>query len=122
MCVFFFSSRRRHTRCALVTGVKTCALPIHTSFPQSVKLKPGEVVVFAWIVYKSPAQRDRINKKVMADPRLAGMNPKSMPVDGKRMIWGGLRPAVELGGGRRGTFESATFPRQTGRAAGRERG
>ena len=68
----------------------------HTSFPQSVKLKPGEVVVFAWIVYKSRAQRDRINKKVMADPRLAGMDPKSMPFDGKRMFWGGFKPVVEL--------------------------
>lgn len=68
----------------------------HTSFPQSVKLKPGEVVVFAWIVYKSRAQRDRINKLVMADPRLAGMDPKSMPFDGKRMIWGGFKPVVEL--------------------------
>src|SRR3546814_4778169 len=33
MCVFFFSSRRRHTRCALVTGVQTCALPISASPP-----------------------------------------------------------------------------------------
>lgn len=68
----------------------------HTSFPQSVKLKPGEVVVFSWIVYKSRAQRDRINKQVMADPRLAGMAPKSMPFDGKRMIWGGFKTFVEL--------------------------
>ncbi|MFC3715679.1 DUF1428 domain-containing protein [Luteimonas soli] len=68
----------------------------HTSFPQSVKLKPGEVVVFSWIVYKSRAQRDRINKQVMADPRLAGMDPKSMPFDGKRMIWGGFKTFVEL--------------------------
>jgi uncharacterized protein YbaA (DUF1428 family) len=68
----------------------------HTSFPQSVKLKPGEVVVFSWIVYKSRAQRDRINKQVMADPRLAGMDPKSMPFDGKRMIWGGFKTFMEL--------------------------
>ena len=68
----------------------------HTSFPQSVKLKPGEVVVFSWIVYRSRAQRDRINKKVMADPRLAGMDPKSLPFDGKRMFWGGFKPIVEL--------------------------
>jgi len=68
----------------------------HTSFPQSVKLKPGEVVVFAWIAYKSRAQRDRINKQVMADPRLAGMDPGSLPFDGKRMIWGGFKTAVEL--------------------------
>ncbi len=64
----------------------------HTSFPQSVKLKPGETVVFAWIVYKSRAQRDRINAKVMKDPRLADMmDPKSMPFDGKRLIYGGFK-------------------------------
>lgn len=68
----------------------------HTSFPQSVKLKRGEVVVFAWIVYKSRAQRDRINKQVMADPRLANMDPKSMPFDGSRMFWGGFKTIVEL--------------------------
>jgi uncharacterized protein YbaA (DUF1428 family) len=43
-----------------------------TSFPRSVKLKPGETVVFAWITYKSRAQRDKINAKVMADPRHQG--------------------------------------------------
>jgi uncharacterized protein YbaA (DUF1428 family) len=69
----------------------------HTSFPQAVKLKPGEVVVFSWIVYKSRAQRDRVNKKVMKDPRLAGMmNPKQLPFDGKRMFWGGFKPLVQL--------------------------
>jgi uncharacterized protein YbaA (DUF1428 family) len=68
-----------------------------TSFPRSVKLKPGETVVFSWIVYKSRAHRDRVNKKVMSDPRLAEMmNPKAMPFDGKRMIWGGFTTLVEL--------------------------
>lgn len=68
-----------------------------TSFPQSVKLKPDEVVVFSWIVYKSRTQRDRMNKLVMADPRLADMmDPKALPFDGKRMFWGGFKPAVEL--------------------------
>jgi uncharacterized protein YbaA (DUF1428 family) len=67
-----------------------------TSFPQAVKLKPDEVVVFSWIVYKSRAQRDRVNKQVMADPRLANMDPKSMPFDGKRMFFGGFKPLVEL--------------------------
>ncbi|MGO1000342.1 DUF1428 domain-containing protein [Lysobacter sp. CA196] len=66
-----------------------------TSFPQAVKLKPDEVVVFSWIVYKSRAQRDRINKKVMADPRLADMmDPKALPFDGKRMIFGGFKYVV----------------------------
>jgi len=62
-----------------------------TSFPQSVKLKPNETVVFSWIVHKSRAQRDRTNAKVMKDPRLAKMmDPKAMPFDGKRMIFGGF--------------------------------
>ncbi len=63
-----------------------------TSFPQSVKLKAGEVVFFSWITYKSRAQRDRILKKVMADPRLKMDN--TMPFDGMRMFWGGFKPVV----------------------------
>jgi uncharacterized protein YbaA (DUF1428 family) len=66
-----------------------------TSFPQAVKLKPGEVVVFSWIVYASRRERDRVNKKVMADPRMK-MDPQSMPFDGMRMFWGGFKPMVEL--------------------------
>jgi len=66
-----------------------------TSFPRSVKLKRGETVVFAWIVYKSRAHRDRVNAKVMKDPRLADMmDPKSMPFDGKRLIYGGFKPLI----------------------------
>lgn len=69
----------------------------HKSFPQSVKLKPGEVVCFSWIVYRSRSHRDRVNKKVMADPRLAEyMDPKALPFDGKRMFWGGFKPIVSL--------------------------
>ena len=67
-----------------------------TSFPQAVKLKADEVVVFSWIVYTSRAHRDRVMKKVMADPRLASMDPKSMPLDGKRMFWGGFKPIVQM--------------------------
>ena len=68
-----------------------------TSFPQSVKLKPGEVVFFSWIVYKSRAQRDRVNAKVMKDPRLADMmDLKKLPFDAKRMFFGGFKTAVEL--------------------------
>jgi uncharacterized protein YbaA (DUF1428 family) len=67
-----------------------------TSFPQAVKLKPGEVVVFSWIVYKSRSARDRILAKVMKDKRLADMmDPKKMPFDGKRMIYGGFKSIVE---------------------------
>jgi len=67
-----------------------------TSFPQAVKLKPDEVVVFSWIVYRSRAQRDKINKQVMDDPRIKNMGPDSMPFDGKRMFWGGFKPIVEM--------------------------
>ncbi|MEQ1513779.1 MAG: DUF1428 domain-containing protein [Lysobacteraceae bacterium] len=67
-----------------------------TSFPQAVKLKADEVVVFSWIVYASRAHRDRVMKKVMADPRLASMDPKTMPFDGKRMFWGGFKPFIGL--------------------------
>lgn len=66
-----------------------------TSFPQSVKLKPSEVVWFSWIVYKSRKHRDSVNAKVMKDPRLAGMGDmKSMPFDAKRMIYGGFKVSV----------------------------
>jgi uncharacterized protein YbaA (DUF1428 family) len=69
----------------------------HTSFPQSVKLKRGETVVFAWIVYKSRAHRDRVNAKVMKDARLAHMmDAKSLPFDGLRMFWGGFKVIVDL--------------------------
>lgn len=68
-----------------------------TSFPQSVKLKPNETVVFSWIVYASRAQRGRVNKKVMSDPRLAALFDKStLPFDGKRMFWGGFKTFLSL--------------------------
>ena len=68
-----------------------------TSFPRSVKQKPGETVFFSYIVYKSRAQRDRVNAKVMKDPRLADMmDPKALPFDGKRMIYGGFKVMVNL--------------------------
>ena len=67
-----------------------------TSFPQSVKLKPGETVVFAWIVYKSRKDRDRINAKVMDDPRITSMgDEKDMPFDPKRMFFGGFEVMVD---------------------------
>jgi uncharacterized protein YbaA (DUF1428 family) len=64
-----------------------------TSFPQSVKLKKGEVVIFSWATYKSKAHRNQ----VMNDPRMeAYMDPKKLPFDGKRMFWGGFTPVVKL--------------------------
>ena len=68
-----------------------------TSFPRSVKLKRGETVVFSWIVYRSRAHRDRVMAKVMKDKRIAAMmNSKSIPFDGKRMIYGGFKSIVDL--------------------------
>jgi len=69
-----------------------------TSFPQAVKLKPNEVVVFSWILYTSRSQRDRVNAKVMKDPRLAKMmeGKMEMPFDAKRMIFGGFKPMVSI--------------------------
>ena len=68
-----------------------------TSFPQSVKLKAGETVAFSWIVFKSRAERNRVNAKVMQDKRLASMmDPKSVPFDVKRMIYGGFKILVDL--------------------------
>lgn len=69
----------------------------HTSFPQAVKLKPNEVVWFSWILYRSRSHRDRVNAKVMKDPRLASMmDPKKMPFDGRRMFWGGFKVSVRV--------------------------
>jgi uncharacterized protein YbaA (DUF1428 family) len=66
-------------------------------FPRLAKLKRGEAVVFSWILYKSRAHRDRVNAKVMKDPRLAKMmNPKAMPFDMKRMTYGGFTTLVDL--------------------------
>ena len=67
-----------------------------TSFPRSVKRKPGETVVFSWIAFKSRAHRERVNAKVMKDKRLKKMmDPKAMPFDGKRMIYGGFKVIVD---------------------------
>lgn len=64
-------------------------------FPRVTKLKPGETVIFSWIVFKSRAHRDRVNAKVMKDPRLTSMGTKSMPFDVKRMVYGGFNVLVE---------------------------
>jgi uncharacterized protein YbaA (DUF1428 family) len=65
-----------------------------TSFPQAVKLKAGETVVFAYVTYKSRAHRDAVMKKVMSDPRVKKMIGQPMPFDGKRMFWGGFKGIV----------------------------
>lgn len=66
------------------------------SFPELAKVKTGETVVFAWIVYKSKAHRDSVNKKVMKDPRMATMcGSAGMPFDPKRIAYGGFKTLVE---------------------------
>jgi uncharacterized protein YbaA (DUF1428 family) len=66
------------------------------SFTTAAKAKPGETVVFAWVVYKSRKHRDQVNAKVMSDPRLAKMmDPKAMPFDLKRMCYGGFKVLVD---------------------------
>ncbi|WP_440976852.1 DUF1428 domain-containing protein [Pseudoxanthomonas winnipegensis] len=67
----------------------------HTSFPQAVRLKPDEVVVFAYIVFRSRAHRDQVNKRAMDDPRLKRWGPENLPFDGKRMFWGGFKTLVQ---------------------------
>ena len=68
-----------------------------TSFPRSVKRKPNETVIFSYIVYKSRAARDKCIAKVMKDKRLAAMmDPKKMPFDAKRMIYGGFKVGVDI--------------------------
>ncbi len=65
-------------------------------FPRQMKLKPGETVVFSWIVYKSRAHRDSVNAKLMKDPRIASMcDPKNMPFNVKRMVYGGFNILVD---------------------------
>jgi uncharacterized protein YbaA (DUF1428 family) len=67
------------------------------SFPKLARTKPGETVVFSWIVYKSRAHRDKVNAKVMADPRIAKMmGPGGMPFDVERMSYGGFQVIVDL--------------------------
>jgi uncharacterized protein YbaA (DUF1428 family) len=68
-----------------------------TSFPRLLKLKRGETVVFSWIVYRSRAHRDRVNAKVMSDPRIAAMmkDAKAMPFDMARMNYAGFKVLVE---------------------------
>ncbi len=66
------------------------------SFPRALKLKAGEVPVFSWIVFKSKADRNRVNKRVMEDKRMHALcDPKDMPFDMKRMVYGGFKAMVD---------------------------
>ena len=64
--------------------------------PQSVDLKPDETVFVGIATYESRAHRDDVNAKAMKDPRMGGMNPATMPFDGKRMFFGGFKPFIEV--------------------------
>ena len=65
-------------------------------FPRQMKPKPGETVMFSFIVYKSRAHRDRVNAKVMKDPRITeACDPKRMPFDCRRMVYGGFKVLVD---------------------------
>jgi uncharacterized protein YbaA (DUF1428 family) len=66
-------------------------------FTKLAKAKPGETILFSFIVYKSRTHRDRVNAKVMSDPRLKqSMEGKEMPFDMKRMSYGGFKTIVDL--------------------------
>ena len=67
-----------------------------TSFPKSVKLKEGEMVGCAYLVFKSKAHRNACWKKIMQDPFMKNFDPKTMPFDGKRMFFGGFKPIVQF--------------------------
>jgi uncharacterized protein YbaA (DUF1428 family) len=68
-------------------------------FPRQMKLKPGETTVFSWITFKSRAHRDKVNARVMKDPRISEMgDPKDMPFDCKRMVYGGFTVMVDVSG------------------------
>ena len=66
------------------------------SFTDLAKAKPGEAVVFSWIVYASRAARDRVNAKVMKDPRITKSMTQPMPFDVKRMAYGGFKVFVDM--------------------------
>jgi uncharacterized protein YbaA (DUF1428 family) len=65
-------------------------------FPRTVKAKPGETVIFAWVVFKSRKHRDTVNAKVMKDPAIAKLDPGAMPFDCKRMAYGGFKTMVDV--------------------------
>ena len=65
-------------------------------FPKQLRLKRGETVIFAWVIYKSRRHRDRVNKKVMTDPRITGVDPSTIPFDSRRMLYGGFTTIVEF--------------------------
>lgn len=72
------------------------AVEFGVPFPKRAKAKVGETVVFSWVVFKSKAQRDKVNAAVMADLRMAELADQEMPFDIKRMSYGGFEQMVAL--------------------------
>ncbi|GMW02030.1 MAG: hypothetical protein AMXMBFR84_31660 [Candidatus Hydrogenedentota bacterium] len=66
------------------------------AFPKMTKLKKGETVIFAWIVFKSKSHRDKVNAKVMKDPRMNKVDPNTMPFDWRRIAFGGFNVIVDF--------------------------
>jgi uncharacterized protein YbaA (DUF1428 family) len=91
-------------------------------FPVMLNLTDDETALFSWIVYKSKAERDRVNKKVLTDPRIAGMDPNAMPFDSKRMAYAGFKTIVDMSGNgkkKKTTTRKATGKRTPTRKAAR---
>lgn len=87
---------RQHGALEVVEVIAEDVKPgVHTSFPQAVKLEPDEIVVVSWITFRSREDRDWINPAVMKNPLFANMGPDTVPVDGKRMFFGGFKSIVE---------------------------
>jgi uncharacterized protein YbaA (DUF1428 family) len=85
-------------------------------FPDLVRAKRGETVVFSYIVYRSKAHRDAVNKRVFSDPRITGLDPADMPVDMGRMATAGFKTLVEASAGKRGKGDRKTRLRKTSSA------
>lgn len=94
------------------------AVKMGKPFPDQLGLKKNETVVFAWILYRSRAHRDQVNKKVMKDPRMTGMDSKPMPFDVQRMCYAGFAPIVELRPGAQSPAKRKSKTRRTPRANG----
>jgi uncharacterized protein YbaA (DUF1428 family) len=97
------------------TGRGTKRVP--SLFPKLMKAKRGETIVFSYIVYRSKAHRNAVNKKVFSNPKMADFDPADMPVDMKRMATAGFKTIVEAGA----SATTAHRRGRPGRSAARKR-
>jgi len=90
---------KKHGALAYVEAVQDDMKPkwVKLTFPKLTKPKPGEKIVFSYIVYKNKAHRNKVNAKVMKDPSMSSEHwkDKPMPFDMKRMAYGGFKVMVE---------------------------